>query len=481
MYRAPSKRRQLAVRALVYGFMTATVLMIVTALVFVMLGYRFNRETSTIQQGGLVQFNTRPSSASVTIGTAKLANRTASKITVNPGTYNVVMEKNGYHSWTKTVDVKAGQVLWLNYAQLIPSSIKTKDVQSFDTVSDALASPNGDRYALLTNATSPIIDFIDITSDKPKQSSLSLLPNVRPADPATFKLKVWGSDSDKLLMTAKTDKATDWLLVDRRDESKTVNISTKYGVEISEAVFDPRSNNRVIVRTVSGDIRIIDMSADTMSDVMASSVTSMSTYMNDAILVVRQITPTTQSIGYVSFGSTTVRQLQEISNADKTLVAGATYFGDPYITISNGNKLDVYRIRSMPSSDSETSIGMSNLLSASLPSGATYLSVRTNGRFVLAQYGSGLLTYDIELKKRSNTSFTVTVNDELRWLDKYHFYLTNGSSLEVLEFDGGNAHEITPLTTSFDAIWRDNGKYIYSIKSTVDGKFSLQRSLMIID
>lgn len=481
MYRAPSRRRQLAARILVYGFMTATVLMIVTALVFVMLGYRFNRETSTIQQGGLVQFNTRPSNASVTIGTARLANRTASKITVNPGTYNVLMEKSGYLAWKKAADVKAGQVLWLNYAQLIPTSIKTKDVQSFDTVSDALASPNGDRYALLANATSPTVDFIDITSDKPKQSSLSLLPDALPADPATFQLVVWGSDSDSLLMTAKRDKATDWLLVDRRDESKTVNISSKYGVDISEAVFDPRSNNRVIIRTVSGDVRIIDVSADMVSDVIASSVSSMSMFMNDAILVVRQITPSTQSVGYVSFGSTNVRQLQEIANTDKTLVAGATHFGDPYLTVSNGNKLDVYRLRSLPSSDSETSIGMSNLLSTPLPSGATYLSVRTGGRFVLAQYGSGLVTYDIELKKQSNTSFTTPVTEELRWLDKYHFYLTNGSSLEVLEFDGGNAHPITPLTTSFDAIWRDNGKYIYSIKSTAENKFALQRSQMIVD
>jgi len=481
MYRAPSKQRQRAFRVLVYGIMTTTVLLLVTILVFIMLGYRFNQATSTIQQGGLVQFNTRPTNANVTVGSAKLANRTPSKITVNPGDYNVTMEKKGYHKWSKSVEVKPGQVLWLNYAQLVPKSITTKQVMELDAVADVLASPNGDRYALIANASEPSIDFIDITSDTPKQSSITLPQTEVPVEPTTYNVNAWGSDSDKILLTAKTEKATNWLVADRRDEAKTVNLSTKYGVDIADAIFDPRSNSRIIIRTSMGDVRIADLSADTISGVIASSVTSMSTYINDALLVVQKTSDTSQSVGYVSFGSKSVRQLQEINNSDRTFVAGATYFGDPYIAISNGNTLGVYKLRTLPSSGSNVSISMTNLLSASLPATAEHLSIKTGGRFVLAQYASGLLTYDIELKKQSNASFTAPVASELRWLDKYHFYLTNGTSLEVLEFDGGNTHSITPLATSFDAIWRDNGKYIYTINSIKDGKFVLQRSKMILD
>lgn len=480
MYRAPSKQRQRIVRVLVYGAMTATVLLLVTTLVFVMLGYRFNRATSTIEQGGLVQFNTRPVDANVTVGKAKLTDRTPSKITINPGDYNVTMEKKGYHTWSKSVEVEAGRVLWLNYAQLVPTSIDTKQVMVLDAVSDVLASPNGDRFAVLTSATEPKIEFIDIISDKPKQTLITLPQESLLGDANSLSLETWGSDSDRLLLTAKSDTAAQWLVADRRDEAKTVNISAKYGVDISEAVFDPRSNNRIIIRTIAGDVRIIDVSNDTISGVVASSVSHMATFMDDAILVVQQTSDTTQSVGYVSFGSTSVRQLQQVDTSDKISVAGATYFGDPYITIASGSKLDVYKLRALPSSESDTSISMTNLLSTSLSANPEHLSIKTGGRFVLAQYSSGLLTYDIELKKQSNISFSVPVTEELRWLDKYHFYLTGGSSLEVLEFDGGNAHIITPLTTAFDSVWRDNGKYIYSFTAK-EGKFVLQRSQMILD
>ena len=124
---------------------------------------------------------------------------------------------------------------------------------------------------------------------------------------------------------------------------------------------------------------------------------------------------------------------------------------------------------------------MTNLLTSVVPSNPTHLSIRSGGRFVLAQYGSGLLTYDIELKKQSNTSFTKPVSEELRWLDRYHFYLTNGSSLEVLEFDGGNAHDITAQATPFDAILQNNGKYIYGFTTTKDNMVVLQRSKMILN
>ncbi len=105
MYRAPSKRRQLITRIIVYSLMTLGVVLLVTLLVFIMLGYRFNRDTSSIQQGGLVQFASRPIDASVTIGKAKLGDLTPSKITVNPGNYDVKMSKTGYRDWMKNVDV----------------------------------------------------------------------------------------------------------------------------------------------------------------------------------------------------------------------------------------------------------------------------------------------------------------------------------------------------------------------------------------
>ena len=78
------------------------------------------------------------------------------------------------------------------------------------------------------------------------------------------------------------------------------------------------------------------------------------------------------------------------------------------------------------------------------------------------------------------TTFKAPIAEELRWLDGYHYYVTNGTDLQVAEFDGANAHTITPLATGFDSVQSDNGRFIYTINASDNG-FALQRSQMILE
>lgn len=481
MYRAPSKKRQLLIRTGVYSLMTVLVVLLVTFLVFIMLGYRFNKDTSSIQQGGLVQFASRPIDAKVSVGKAQLSDLTPSKITINPGNYDVVMSRSGYHNWSKNVDVRAGEVLWLNYTQLVPNDITTDQIGTFDSVVGVKASPNGDRFALLQNATEPTVTFVDINADQPKRTSVTIPAGLLPADKKpTYELMDWAYDSDRILVKMSYESTTEYVVIDRRSAERAVNVSKDYESDIVDAMFDPRSSERLIVRSSKGDIRIIDTAGKSLSSVIASSATYMDTYGSDAILLVQPADGGGQSVGYVSLGSNEVREIKKIASSEKTLISIGKYYSDPYVAVSTGAKLDVYKLKSLPSSESEASISMDNVYSATLPATVEHLSIRTGGRFVVAQYAGGVQTYDNELNKQSLTSFKTPVSGELRWLDRYHFYVTTGSELEVMEFDGANAHVITKLSTGFDTVQSDDGKFIYSINATDKG-FALQRSRMILE
>ena len=480
MYRAPSKKRQLIIRTGVYSLMTILVLLLVTFLVFIMLGYRFNRDTNSIQQGGLVKFDSHPIDAKVTIGTANLTDLTPSKITVNPGNYDVTMSRNGYKPWSKNVDVKAGEVLWLNYTQLTPNKITTDRLTQFDSVVGVKSSPNGDRFAVLTDASKPTVTFLDINGSTPKQSAITVPESLLPADKTpTFELVEWSNDSDRMLVKMTYDSMTEFLVIDRRDADKAINLSKAYDSGITEVLFDPRSSERMIIRTANGDVRTIDTIRNSLSSVITSSVTSMSIYGNDAILLVTPV-ENGQAVSYVSLGSSKVRELKRVSSAEKTQVSIGKYYLDTYVAISTGAQLDTYKLKSLPSSESEDPITMTNVHSALLPGPAEHLSVRSGGRFVIAQYSSGVQTYDIELDKQTDTSFKTATNQELRWLDKYHFYTTSGTSLNVSEFDGANSQRITSLVTNFDAVQSDDNKFIYTINA-IDSGFALQRSRMILE
>ena len=391
------------------------------------------------------------------------------------------MTRSGYRQWNKNVDIRAGEVLWLNYAQLVPDNVETKQLTKFDTIVDAKSSPNGDRFALLTDAAKPLITYVDVTGETPKVTTLTIPTNALPEGKTpTFSLGDWANDSDRMLINMTFDGVTQRLVVDRREPNRTINLSAKYEADISEAKFDPRSSERMIVRSSNGDLRTIDTASDALSSVLATGVTSMSVYGNDAILVVQTLPDNAQSVGYISFGSSEVRQIKRIDSTERTLVAAASYFSEPHVAIATGSKLDVYRLRSLPSSRSTDAISMTSLTSSVLPAAIDHLSVRSSGRFVVAQYASGVQTYDIELSKQTLTSFSVPVAEELRWLDKYHFYVTSGTDLQVMEFDGGNQQRITALTTRFDSVQSDNGEFIYSFNVHPDGGFAIQQSRMIL-
>jgi len=482
MYRAPSKKRQLIQRGVVYALMIVSVVLVVTFLVFVMLGYRFNRDTSSIQQGGLVQFASRPSDAKVTIGRASLTNTTPSKITVNPGDYDVKMEKRNYLPWQKKVSIKAGEVLWLNYAQLVPASITTDTLSTFDSLSQVKASPNGKYYALIEKADTAKVTIVELSGDKPKQTSVTIPASLRPAGVVSYKVASWSNDSDRLLVTATVKNKAEWLLVKREAASAedVINLSDVYDSSIKELTFDPRSSERLVLLSGQNELRLIDTAAESLSPILQTNVQSVSPYGSDALFFVRTISKNEQSIDYLSLGSTKSRELKRVEGAQPVLVAAASYFSDPYVAISSGTQLDVYRLNRLPGSQSDDAITLNTVFSHVVPSQPTYLSIRSNGRFVIAQYQKGIATYDLELSKYTLTSLNAGLKPELRWLDRYHFYVTNQNRLTVMEFDGAIPHNIGELSTEFDAVQSDDGKYIYSVTKKDTG-FALRRSQMILD
>lgn len=467
-------------RIAVYTAMTTGVIVVVTSLVLVMLGYRFNRDTSSIEQGGLVQFASRPNDATVTIGSAKLAAKTPSKITINPDSYNVQMAKAGYKSWNKNVNVSAGEVLWLNYAQLVPEKIETKEVNKFTSVAAVKSSPNGGRLAVLQDASKPTINFVDLTTDTPKQESITLPASVLRADAApTISLGDWAGDSDRLLVNVAYGSEVERLVVDRRDAEDTINISTKYQTDITEVQFDPRSSERLVIRSTSGEVRTVDTGNDTLSSVIASSVSYMAFYGNDALLIAQKVAEGEQAVGYISLGSDTIKTLKRVQSSDRVVVSAARYFSEPHIAVATGSKLEIFNVATLPSSESDSPVSLSELYTTTLPAAPDFLSIRSGGRFVFAQYASGVATYDIELEKQTLTAFNAPVSGEIRWLDRYHFYITNGTSLDVMEFDGGNPNSIVNLSTQFDAVQSSNGTFIYTVNVTKEG-FAIQQSRMIL-
>lgn len=481
MYKAPSKKREIIRRTIIYTVMSTSVILVVTLLVFIMLGFRFNRDTNTVQQGGLVQFASQPVDANIKIGSASLVNPTPSKITVNPGRYTVTMNRADYKQWQKTVDVRAAEVLWLNYTRLLPNTIETTDQGSFANISSVKSSPDGKKFAVLENATTPSVTLVDVGGATPTRESVSLPQELVPAGATEFAIDRWNPASDRLLMTAKTPTETVWLMINLERPDRSFNVSRSLGNPLAAVRFDPRGGDRVFTISNARELKLVDLNSTQTVGVAASGVDDITTYNNEAIVIVDNPEAGTKRVSYRSLGADSSKELKRIKTTERVTADLSAYFSERYLAYSVGAKVDLVRLETLPSSESDVTIKQTTITSTSLPSAVTYLSIRSGGRFMVSQYAGGIDTYDLELEKHTPTTIQTLQGEELRWIDRYHYYVQDGQTLSIAEFDGGNPGTITASNTSLDVVSSSDAKYVWSFQRLEPGGYVLKRSQTILD
>lgn len=489
MYRQPSKRTQMLKRIAIYTAMSVSVIVLVAILVFFMLGYQINRTDGKIEQGGLVQFNTQPAGADVRIDGELFGTRTASRKTMNTGQHFIAMERQGYKTWQKSVDVTAGGVLWLTYARLVPNTLTPASVASFSSVSSTASSPDNKWMAIKEDPVTPTIHLADLSREEVKVTTIEL-PAASYTAPAadktqSFELVTWNPGSRFILVKhVYDDNKIEWIVVDAQNVAATKNITTLLGITATQVVFTGNSAS-ILYALVDNNVRKIDLGASTLSGPLITNVAEFSLFDNTTIVYATLLDPTTKmrSVGYFNDGAAKARVLRSYSdNGEIPLHLAIGKYFDHYIFAIGYNQTVEIMKGAMPRSDTETTAALTADSLMNIPTGIQHLSVVTNGRFVVAQTANAYIVHDLELQKTTTTELkdAAVLTRELRWLDGYTVWNDNGGKLRMYEFDGANQHEIMPVVPGLSVTYSPTAKYLYGISQSADGKYHLERVQMIL-
>lgn len=488
MYHQSSRRKELLRRTLVYSVMFFSIVALVAVLLFIVLGYRFNRSDGRIEQGGLLQFDTRPSGADVTIDGITVGSRTASKATVGAGQHFITMNRSGYRQWQKSVNVAPGAVVWLNYARLIPNDLKTDTVATFPTLAQSRASLDGKWMAIKEDMTTPSIGLVDISREAVRQSVITL-PATAFTPPAagktqSFSLETWDPTSRYLLVKHTfNDADMEWLIVDAENAAQTVNLTKLVNVPLGKVVFSGASSNTVFVQ-VGSDVRKVEISNGTLSRPLASNVAEFSLYDRSTIVYTTATIPETgkRSAGYYEDGAEKPHVLKTYEDDGKTplKVALGKYFDEHYVALSYGENIEIYRGR-LPSGEATIS-AMTHETTVNQPGGIDFLEIRNNGRFVVIQKSGDFQVYDNELKQVSKTTLknAGAIVGKLNWLDGYYAWSDLGGMLRLYEFDGANQQDIMSVEPGQAVTLANDGVFLYGVTAT-DGKYHLSRTRLQVN
>ncbi len=488
MYHQPSKRKRLINLIAVYTIMTIAVVSIVTVIVLFMLGFRLNANGGNLEQYAFLQFSSTPSGATVTVDGAVIGSKTPNKISIPAGKHEIMMWRDGYETWHKTVDIKAGTLTWLNYTLLVPKNLSVEVVAHYPSIYATLASPTGNSMLVVEKSDTPTFNLVDLGSDTAKNTKLVIPTNLYSESTTvgvshTFQISKWDDGGRYVLIRHIYGAQDEWLALDTQSVASTKNITRLLDVSISDIVFSGTSGN-VFYALVSSDIRKLDLSAGTISKTFVNNVSSFDIYSD--LNVITYIGMNTDSVPKQVVGiyrdgddkSSVIRTIP-VSQTGPVHIATTHYFNQDYVAISEGKKVDILS-GSYPNTTSDNTTSLKNIASFNTTEDVQKLTFSPIGEYVFAQSGAYFASYDLEYQKLASTTIDgTTAMSQLKWLDKNYVWSDRDGKLTIREFDGANVHTINAVTIGQDATLTHNGRYLYSINKTV-ADYQLQRVRMIL-
>jgi len=215
----------LKLRLLIFISSVATVLGLTTAIFMYAQGYRVNPETLEVSPNGLLVIKSYPDSSQVYIN-GELKTATNATIPLPSGTYDVSVQKEGYHSWSKRLTIEK-EVVTESTAHLFKIAPSLSAI-TFSGVAGPLPSIDNSKlvYAVPTTTTNNNNSGLWILESVNLPLGFSRDPK-RITDADTLNAQwLWSPDSREIMLT--TPKGV--FLLDTgafTPQSKLVNVTTR--------------------------------------------------------------------------------------------------------------------------------------------------------------------------------------------------------------------------------------------------------------
>lgn len=476
------QRRKMKIRFFTYGIMAiVTVVFAAVGLLYV-LGYRLD-DSFELERGALVKFESFPSGATITLDGTPI-NDTDYQTNVSAGQHTVSFSLEGYQGWQKNIELKPGEVRYLTYARLLPTSITTNSILSLESLEQSSASPNRRWYVLSENTSNPVFSIIDArdTEITPEALELPVSSYTGPANNPNDKFEIvsWSNDSDFLLVRhTLSGGEREYIRVPRSAPEDSVNLTELFELDIRQPVFasntagtifalDP---NDTLYRLVVADPEepiVIARQVDAFDARTAAKVA----YVNPAAEneeIKANTQPNERSLKIWRREGEDATELKPVPSGVPVHINYQEYFNKEYVALIAGSSVNV--IESPLESEIRT------VLAETLEFTPSYTSSSPNDRFILAARGEQTYVYDIEIEE----PYTFTLPDQVRrlqWLDNHHLGYTGGGSLRLVEFDGANMQFVTSIEGAYDVLLRGDGEILLSIGEQANQPV-VQRSFLL--
>ena len=425
--------------------MVLTVVVTVIVLALLVSGYWLNSNFE-VERQGMLQINSVPTGATVSVdGDAPWFQRTNTSKILSSGEHVVSITKEGYDSWTKTVNISEGLLYRLNYPYLFLKERKKESVYDATTTTFATISPDRKLLLLVNNTTLWTVINLDNDTLKPITIDISSIISVQPTSqtPALFSGKIlsakWDSANSHILLKIAASTGTEWVLLDVKNPTKSVNLTREFAADFTDiAIFDHSASNLLAIR--NGNLHKINVDARQISAVLVEGITDYDFYDSEIVYLANE------KVGILKSNGDTILPPEELS-FESAKILTAKFYDNRYVFIISENKITVYSRDNFDEiADFQITFSPENV------------KVGHDGEFVTMNSGTGFATLDMESMQMREWTID---SDKYGWVNNYMMYSVVDGKLAVYDFDGLNYRKLSESVSDRFPVTITNNKWLY--------------------
>ncbi len=425
----------------------------VLILAFVVSGYWLGSDFK-IERQGLLQIYSSPTGANVEVdgNPSSWLSRTNTSKTLSAGEHTIKLDKDGYDSWSRTINIAEGLLYRLHYPRLF---LKNRTEESAFDFSGNFATISPDRNTiLLANNTTTWQTFnLDSDSSKPQDLNLSkVLPFSSLAEGATEGLfsgtitsAKWASGGERVLLKIDNNGTSNWLVLNIRNPENSINLTKEFNVDFTKIeILDGSANNLLAI--INGNLHRIDVGAKQISAILVPNILSLDYHNQNLVFVARSSSDSAPYyLGLSRLGSNENITLSPLTEPAK--VVTMRFYDDEYIGVLSGATFSLYLKKDFEKKSDFT-----------LTFSPENLKVGKDGESVTMYTGGHIATLDMEAM--ALTEWT-TDTDTFGWLDGSMIYAVKDGVLNVYDFNGLNHRTLSSNVSAHFPITITSDKYLY--------------------
>lgn len=469
------KKKKRFIKLIIAEFFMVTMVLILTVF-FVLwaMGYKINSR-GQLEQNGLIHVISSPANSNVIVDSQQNFMRIGSSKLISAGKHKISVEKEGFTTWQKEIEVKSGLLSQLFYVKLFPLNKTIEEVKKIEEPMVWSIAPNRESalYAARNSTDWKIINLKNPKDEAEKNLTLkNLLCKFFCAEnqqqPIGEIAKIdWSKSGESLLVKMRLANHAEWLLINIKQPQDSVNLSERLAIPIDDLKFAD-DNGEKFWLLENRNLREAELRDLKISAALFSDVEKLYSDGKISSLVFKQFNQN-QSQRFVALhqeGDKNFKTIDQVSNDGLVLISNWEYFGEKYLAIVEKNLLKIFKDRNLIDKNILTD---TPYLSLELPDSPNSLEISSSGQLVVMRSKNSNMIFDLDSENLHH--FTDSMGG---FVDGALFWRIKNQKMHIVDFDNTNEREVD-FAESLPATITPDNKWLYFLQQTADNGLTLRR------